>query len=149
MKQQIKAITLHRPWAAAISHFGKDIENRSWRCPLPIGSYLAIHSGSKWDDDAADFIERYSSCEYELMCYKSLIFRPLDHFRGAIVAVAQFNGNLDSSDSVWWIEGQIGWQLINVVRIEPVWCSGQQGLWDLPDPILAEVRTNYQKALHA
>jgi hypothetical protein len=67
--------------------------------------------------------------------------------KGAIVAVAQFNGNVEVSDSVWWIAGQIGWELINVVRIEPVWCSGQQGLWSLPDPILAQVRNNYQNAL--
>jgi hypothetical protein len=58
----------------------------------------------------------------------------------------KYRVNVDECDSVWWIAGQIGWQLINVVRIEPVWCSGQQGLWNLPDPILAQVRTNYQVA---
>jgi hypothetical protein len=122
--------------AAGISHFGKDIENRSWRCPLPIGSYLAIHSGSKWDENAAQFI-RCNASSTALENYSMF----------AIVAVAQFNGNVEVSDSVWWIEGQIGWQLINVVRIEPVWCSGQQGLWNLPDPILNQVRINYQNAL--
>jgi hypothetical protein len=144
--QQIKAITLHRPWAAGISHFGKDIENRSWRCPLPIRSYLAIHSGSKWDENAAQFI-RCNASSTALENYSMFLSKDREPLKGAIVAVAQFNGNVEVSDSVWWIEGQIGWQLINVVRIEPVWCSGQQELWNLPDPILNQVRINYQNAL--
>jgi hypothetical protein len=142
---QIKAITLHRPWAAGISHFGKDIENRSWQCPLPVGSYLAIHNGSKWDENAADFIRQHASST-ALENYSMFLCQDREPLKGAIVAVAQFNGNVETSDSIWWIEGQIGWQLTNVVRIEPVWCSGQQKLWSLPDPILAQVRTNYQVA---
>ena len=54
MKEIIKAVTLHRPWGNAIAdpHYGKNIENRTWKCPLPFGSFLAIHNGSKWDADA-------------------------------------------------------------------------------------------------
>jgi hypothetical protein len=147
MKQQIKGLTLIRPWAAAVSHFGKDVENRSWKCPLPRGSFLAIHSGSKWDEGGVDFIRRYCADEYALQVYGSLLCHELEHFKGAIVAVAEFGGNIESSDSVWWNDREIGWKLSNIVPIDPVWCKGQQGLWDLAPDTLIQVRAAYSKSL--
>jgi hypothetical protein len=64
-------------------------------------------------------------------------------------AIAQFNGNVESSNSVWFIDDSIGWQLINVVQIEPVWCKGQENLWNLPDKILQKVRINYLESIAA
>lgn len=44
----MKALTVQQPWAWAIMHGGKDIENRTqlWNYRGP----LAIHSGRRWSD---------------------------------------------------------------------------------------------------
>jgi hypothetical protein len=97
-KQPLKAITLHRPWGHAIAHLGKDIENRTWKCPLPIGSYVAIH-----------------------------------------------DGNTEDSDSDWFM-GSIGWKFSDVVPIEPVYCRGQQGLWNVEGEALGQCRAAYKVA---
>lgn len=43
------AITLRQPWAHAVAHFGKDVENRQRRPPAHlIGQRVAIHVGKTW-----------------------------------------------------------------------------------------------------
>jgi hypothetical protein len=135
-KHPLKAITFHRPWAYAIAHLGKDIENRSWACPLPPSRLIAIHAGRKYDRQAADWIRQ----SLGLDC-------PIEEAHpGGIVAIARFVGNVTASDSPWFV-GPIGWQLADVVAIDPVPCSGQQGLWTVPDDWLPSVRSKYRQAL--
>lgn len=47
----MKALTLRQPWAWAVMHGGKDVENRAWpnRPALEIGETLAIHAGKGVD----------------------------------------------------------------------------------------------------
>lgn len=48
----MKAITIQQPWAWAVIHGGKDIENRTrigtWRSA--IGQRIAVHAGKRWSD---------------------------------------------------------------------------------------------------
>ncbi|WP_373541143.1 DUF488 family protein [Chamaesiphon sp.] len=136
MKQIIRGITLHRPWSHAIAKLGKNIENRSWECPLPIGSYLAIHSGSKWDAQAQATIERITDTKV----------KQSDDPPGQIVAIVRFGGNVTASSSPWFIPGNIGWQLPDITPIDPIPARGQQGLWELPPELLDRVRVAYQTA---
>lgn len=48
----MKALTVQQPWAWAIVHGGKDIENRTtlWKYRGP----LAIHAGTRWSDRGTD-----------------------------------------------------------------------------------------------
>lgn len=49
------AITVRNPWAYAIAHGIKRIENRSWRPPVHLldpGAWLAIHAGAEIDPQA-------------------------------------------------------------------------------------------------
>ena len=42
----MRSITLTCPWAHAVAHWGKNIENRTWRPPRDLfGQRLAIHAG--------------------------------------------------------------------------------------------------------
>lgn len=42
----MKALTLTCPWAHAIAHWGKNIENRTWQPPRALfGERIAIHAG--------------------------------------------------------------------------------------------------------
>lgn len=49
-----KALTLKQPWAWAVTHMGKDIENRSW--PTKYRGELYIHAGVGWDSEGAKWI---------------------------------------------------------------------------------------------
>lgn len=140
----IQGVTLYRPWSAAIAYFGKDIENRSWACPVAINSYLAIHAGSTWDESADKYIREFGRLTNpDLVGWKSdYLDKTKNHHKGAIIAVAQFKGNLTGHPSKWF-EGPIGWKLENVLPIEPVYCRGQQNIWDIPEDILKQVRMNY------
>lgn len=43
---RMKALTLTCPWAHAVAHWGKTIENRTWRPPRELfGQRFAIHAG--------------------------------------------------------------------------------------------------------
>jgi hypothetical protein len=65
---------------------------------------------------------------------------------GVIIAIATFKGNVYKSDSPWF-QGPIGWELGEVVAIDPVPCTGRQGLWTPPDEVMHQVRVNYANAL--
>jgi hypothetical protein len=44
---ELRALTVKQPLAWAIIAGHKDVENRSWRFPLPLGTTVAIHAGRK------------------------------------------------------------------------------------------------------
>ena len=133
-KNPLRVITLHRPWAWAVAHLGKDIENRTWVCPIQPGQPLAIHAGKKWDADGADWIMR-----------QGFSLPPKDDHPNGIVAIATFQGNFEASDSRWFF-GPVGWALTDVVAIAPIDCKGQQGLWTVKEPLLSQVREAYKLA---
>jgi hypothetical protein len=130
----LRALTIHQPWAWAIAHAGKRIENRTWKPPVSlVGSHLAIHAGKVFSDDG------------EL----SLILRGFDppdtYVRGAIVAVAKVAGWVERSGDPWFV-GPIGWELSELRVFEPVPCKGAQGLWLVPDGVLSIVRERWKAA---
>lgn len=52
----IRAITLRQPWAYAVGHCGKDVENRRKWLGLITGPVL-IHAAKEWDDDWLEAVE--------------------------------------------------------------------------------------------
>lgn len=140
----LKCITLHRPWPWAIAVHGKDIENRTWPCPLTEGSLLGIHAGKAWDNSAEEFIDSIPSANLLPMLDE---ISPESHKIG-IVAIARFLGNVQESRSPWFT-GPWGWRIELLAEWidRPVPCRGQQGLW-VPSEDVIEVcrdRWNEQK----
>jgi len=144
----MKALTMHAPWAHAVAHLGKDIENRTWRPPdSVIGTRIAIHAGAtdpQGDWRRIDLIVRER---------QPPDLRPVA--RSAVVATAVVSGVVDTrptapvtalhSDyaavvtSPWWI-GPVGWVLSGVRPLAtPVPCKGRLGLWTVPDAVLAAI----------
>lgn len=134
----IRGLTLNRPWTWAITALDKRVENRSWRPPpYIVGRYIAIHAGKAWDEDGASWIEAMFG----------VVVPGRDELpSGVIVAVTRVLGlSLDGNDP--WLEGPYGWQLADVVVLPtPVPCRGAQGLWVLPDDVLALVREGWKQA---
>jgi hypothetical protein len=141
MGANIRGLTLIRPWAWAVAHAGKDIENRTWEPPSSlVGGFVAIHAGKKWDENAALGIELELGIR---------VPDQEDHPSGVIVAVARLAGVQREGLGNPWFCGPVGWQLRGVVQIDPVPCKGAQGLWVIPDPVLVVVRERFASARQA
>lgn len=134
--QERKALTICQPWAWAIVHGAKRVENRTW--PTRYRGWLAIHAGKSkaWlCDDLPDGTPV-----------------PTDLVFGAVVGVAWLDDVVrpDACGDDPFAFGPWCWRLTKVSPlVEPVPCRGAQGLWDLPDDIAAEVRTKIGETANA
>lgn len=171
----MRAITIWPEWVWAITHLGKNVENRSRRTKvLQPGDEFAIHSGaylggsSKYVKAAevfypVDQMARRSGWRTGIRAADNVVVAyNVNHPQtvetsihtlpyGSVVAIATFSGLLDPScvpcnsetDWPWWDNQQFGYRLDDVrVLSTPIWCRGQQGLWNLPDEVEAAVRGN-------
>lgn len=102
-----RALSVHPLWADLIAAGIKPIENRSW--PTSYRGWIAIHATRPRQQlIAVAFLEE--------------IYRP-DELTPALRR---------------WATGPHCWHLSRVVAVgSPVCCSGRQGLWTLPDSVVA------------
>lgn len=127
----MRALTVKQPYAGAIAHQSKTIENRSWALPAKhVGTRLLIHAGAQRDKDAQVYGDNL-------------------HVHSAIIAVAtlkgcHFDSGTDPCCSEWAMSGYYHWELSDVTALpEPVPCKGRLGLWT-PD---ADVQAAVQQQL--
>ena len=98
----MKVLSVRQPWAWALIHGGKDIENRDWKTNYR--GPLAIHAGQKFDMNRADWLN-YSLGAYGEP-YHSMArgynAQP-DHVLGAIIGVVNLIDCLPrwKCDSLW------------------------------------------------
>jgi hypothetical protein len=115
-----KAISVRQPWAHAILHLRKDVENRPWRThyrgPILIHAGLGIDR----DDDA-----------------RALKVDPLILPRGQIVGSVEVVDCVDDSPSRWAIDGQWHWILRNPRYLKtPIPFKGKLGFMRVPATLL-------------
>jgi len=121
---ELKAITVVQPWAWAIAHIGKNIENRPWYT-YQRGT-IAIHAGKKWwhEDRMPRGVRQPEDAEI---------------FTGAIIAIADLVDCVDHARSKWF-HGPYGWVLDNVRPLKiPVFCSGALGFWKVREQQVAAI----------
>ena len=123
----MKCLSIRQPWAWAILHAGKDIENRTW-----FTSYrgeVAIH---------ATGIE--SGCQLPPGIAPPSVDAII---LGAVFGLVDIVGVVRRSDSPWFT-GPFGFVLRNPRRLEAaVRCPGNSGIWKLP--LLVETAIRKQK----
>jgi hypothetical protein len=118
---RMRALTVRQPWAWAIIHAGKDIENRGWTNRHVAGT-IAIHAGSGLDP--LDELPRGAKTP-----------RSDDLVRGAIIGVVDIVGVVKRHRSKWF-SGPLGWLLQNPRPLpKPIRYSGRLGLWRIPPAI--------------
>ena len=139
----MRALTIWQPWAHAILHLEKRIENRPWACPKHLRRKLfAIHAGKRFD------AESFGDLAGELGTLPPREEIPL----GAVVGVAMVDRVVIASSSLldpeqvrWWA-GPYGWELSHVRALPaPIPCRGFQGFWPLPDDVRSQVRDELQR----
>lgn len=124
----MKALTIRQPWAGAIVHQTKRVENRTWKLPAAHhGARILIHAGAERDKLA-------------------IVYGPHLDVYGAIVGVATITGcHFDNGNNVccseWAFTGTYHWELADVVALaEPVPAKGALGFWTPTPDILAAVQ---------
>lgn len=125
----MRALTVKQPWAAAIAHGPKRVENRTR--PIPpahVGTQILIHASAAEDDNALP---------------REMVRQWPQHFR-AIVAVATLAGchRDEGCCRPWGFPDTWHWELADVRALQhpPRPVRGQLGLWTVPDDVLAAVQ---------
>lgn len=144
----LRALTLIQPWAFAIAHGEKKIENRGW--PTGFRGPIAIHAGMRkyckadLEDLALDIARRSGLASRQVIEGARVL--------GAVVAVADLTAvcsearyfshpSVPCACGPWAVGGQHHFQLANVQPLtEPVPAKGALGLWSLPEAVEAAVR---------
>jgi hypothetical protein len=124
----MKAITVKQPWAWAIAHADKDIENRSTnlKCVEP-GGIIAIHAGKGWASEAGQQIANITDEEFACTDEKKAT---------GIIALARFGGNVTEHNSPYFT-GPVGWVLHRRTPLaKPLPINGKQGPWELSNSLL-------------
>ena len=127
---EIRAITIQQPWAWAVAHGGKTIENRNWG--LAYRGPIAIHAGLTWSEDGG----RDARVLNALRGTDALTQTGLA--RGAVVALADLVDEHPDAGCCrpWGQPGEHHLVLANVRPLgEPLPCRGALGLWQLPTAI--------------
>jgi hypothetical protein len=166
MAEPMRALTVKQPWAWAITHGTKDVENRSWQPPCWI-DHLAIHAGARsgWDRDgefSPVLRNAWNGWVRKRTDAAELIGGPTRNSHlvpfGAVIAVSTLAGCHLSPDfggtcgatrplcSPWAARDQYHWLLTDIRPLaEPVPCRGMLGFWRLPDDVEKLVRAQLEE----
>lgn len=138
------ALSLWAPWAWAILHAGKDIENRTWSpSPKLIGQRFWLHASlrGKTAGQMADDFEPVRDILEQLGQLRSappVSIRDLQALRGHVVGSVKLLGVTRDSDSPWMF-GPVGLRLSEPVALaQPVPCRGSLGFFRLPHAVLRQ-----------
>ena len=116
------ALSIRQPWAWAIIHAGKDIENRDW--PTKFRGPVCIHAAKGMTtaehEDAARF-----------MHFERGIVAPLfvHTVRGGIIGTAEVVDCVEASPSPWFF-GRYGFVLRNPLAVDFIPVRGALGFFD-------------------
>jgi len=135
---ELRALTLRQPWAWAIAHAGKDVENRTWGTSWR--GLVGIHAGLALDE--------HGSHDQRVLAARTALgldiarHWPAQEPRGAFVAVGQlvgvhlaYGGCCDSPWGQRWAHDTARQvrhlELAEVHALpHPIEATGRQGLWD-------------------
>lgn len=140
----VRGLTIRQPWAWAILHAGKHVENRSWRPPSwLVGKRIALH--------AAKGLSRieYEAARDGIDWANPTVLVPSFHdlARGAIVGTAVLARVIDHDDeykSCRWYTGEVGMALADRRALrEPIPWKGALGFWRLPDELAERVEQSH------
>ncbi len=147
-----RVLSLHAPWAWAVLHAGKNIENRALSFPRSFLGEFWLHA-SLWpgtrkplsEAKKNQLIDEWCSMIWQSNKHRSAFpvttFGELDALRGCIVGRVTLTSYTESSASPWFVAGSCGLELRapKALRV-PVPAVGAQGWWFVKPTELAQLR---------
>ena len=128
----MKTIRIRQPWAWAILHAGKDIENRTWNTHYR--GELLIHASGAPDRKHQGWPKRIRLPDL------------LDLPRGAIVGIVELVDVVEKIRSKWF-SGPYGLVLTNPRPLsKPIPCKGALKLWEAPPEVWRAIRRQLRAA---
>jgi hypothetical protein len=125
----MRAITIKAPWAWAIMHGGKDIENRTWK--TNVRGRIAVHSSPGLTREDYEWARRWSKQKTGILLPD---FEELE--RAAIIGTVEVIDCVKRHPSRWHARGHYGFVLANPRPLsKPVPCAGFLGFWEVPEDV--------------
>jgi hypothetical protein len=123
------ALSIRQPWAWAIIHAGKDIENRDWRTRFR--GPVCIHAAKGMTQaEYNGFIRTIHTVSLTRPFPRGSTVPSGENLpRGGIVGVAEIVDCVEASDSPWFF-GRFGFVLRNARPVEFIPVRGALGLFD-------------------
>ena len=141
----MRALTVRQPYADAIAHDAKPVENRTK--PLPpkyVGVPILLHAAKE------PHATRITAAD--LAQFTGATITDWTDTRSAILAQIRFRGSHKAADGTWCCRpwGQVTtrvqpevwhWEIDQVTLLnEPIPATGALGFWAVPDDVLAAVQ---------
>ena len=113
----MKALSVRQPWAYAIFHLGKDVENRTW--PTPYRSRIAVHVAKRVN---------VAEC-------RRLGLDPRTLPTGCVIGTVELSDCLRGARSKWAVRGMWHW-ILRKPRLfrKPIPTKGRLGLFEWKAP---------------
>lgn len=124
---RLPVLSIRQPWAWAILHAGKDIENRCW--PTKFRGRFLIHAAKGCTKNEYGNAAMFA---WEATDGRGLIPPLATLPRGGIVGVAELVDCVNASPSPWFV-GQYGFVLRNVEPLGFLPVAGALGFFRLPN----------------
>lgn len=131
------ALSIQQPYAFAIVHGFKPIENRKWLTNFR-GEFL-VHAGKRELRDDVETVVATIAKQAGRSREEVAAFYERQRHLGAIVGSAVMIDCVRYSDSEWFY-GPFGFVLAAARAFEPVACRGQLGFFAAPEGVLQKVR---------
>jgi len=148
----VKALSIRQPWAYAILHLGKDVENRDWFRKFMIGETFAIHASASMT--AGEFEAAYHFIKERIgpETAEKLPMFAKEFVRGAIIGTARIT-HVISAEKVKkglpvskWFVGEYGLVFDQVRPLpEPIPCAGKLMFWEVPTVIVTQINKQLGK----
>lgn len=125
----LRAISVHQPWAHAILHLGKDVENRTWSTEWR--GWVAIHASKNLSS-----YTRESKLDWKAL-YGVELPEPEKMAYGAILGAVRLTDCTTKPVDSRWAEANVVHWLLRHARIlsDPIPFRGRQGLFTLPPAV--------------
>lgn len=153
------ALTLRQPWATAITHHGKRLENRTRGPGKHLGARIALHAGAAkdqeayYDLDVMGIAPAYGTqrpvravvgTARILAVLSDVVVTALGGF-GYLLAADSTDGSalsvLTPEQVCTWAVGPVIWILgdVEAFRTPIPWSAGKLGIWAMPEELCARV----------
>ena len=127
----LKVLSVRQPWATAILHMGKDVENRVWKTQYR--GELYIHA-SLYKPKPKDFeaLAQILGTSAQKARNKFYLCGSSDYY-GYIIGKVYLDNIINDSQSIWGVSTQYHWLISSPEVLDnPIPAKGKLGIWSFP-----------------